>query len=185
MKREWMLIGLCGILLTCGGCLSRAIKEGYGGVRGGKGAVTPLMAAPAAAEPAPLADYRRFELGTFEDDMYGKAPDSLFLALPAEFIEALAEKNLPNAPSGKTLLVRGRILHYETAGLFGELFGPMEEVIARVEYVDKDSGKVLAVANCVGRTNESLTKGVPTKAEGLARGIVEWIDSNYPEQRGQ
>ena len=78
--------------------------------------------------------------------------------------------------------MRGRILHYEDADTLGIAIGPLEEVVARLEMVDKDSGQVLAQANCIGRTTTRTTLGVANKGRGLAKAIASWIDNRYPEQ---
>ena len=51
---------------------------------------------------------------------------------------------LPHELGGKTLLVRGTIIHYEDAGTIGTLVGPLEEVICRAEFVDESTGKRLS-----------------------------------------
>ena len=82
------------------------------------------------------------------------------------------------------LLVRGTIIYYESAhGLAEQLFGPLEEAVADVELVDKASGNVIAKAACVGRSTASVSQGVETKAEGLAKGITKWIDRFRPVRR--
>ena len=61
----------------------------------------------------------------------------------------------------------------------------LEFAVARVEFVDKDSGKVLGRSSCVGRTTERVNLGVGKKAEGLAKAIVKWIDARYPKPEPQ
>jgi hypothetical protein len=46
--------------------------------------------------------------------------------------------------------------------------------------VDKDTGKVLGSANCIGRTAERVNIGVEKKAEGLSKAFIAWIESRYP-----
>ena len=176
----WLTVVLAGAAL--GGC-STAIKEGVGLATGARGSVTVVESALAGKESRPLGVYRRFELGELTDDMGGRVPPELFSLLPAAFEKALAAKKIPNAPAGKTLLIRGKVLHYEDSSVVGKALGPLEFVVARVQFVDKDSGKVLATANCVGRTTTRVNLGVARKAEGLAKAIVRWIDERYPKDR--
>ncbi len=75
------------------------------------------------------------------------------------------------------------MLHYEDSSVVGKALGPLEFVVARVQFVDKDSGKVLATVNCVGRTTTRVNLGVARKAEGLAKAIVRWIDERYPKDK--
>ena len=172
-----VVVAAAAVLLT--GC-GRAIREGVGLGRGAKGIRAEIQPVAAAKDARPLGSYSRFELGPMQDDFGGNVPSELLRLLPGEFQKQLAEKELPNQPGGKTLLVRGRILHYEAEGLFGLAFGDFEEVIARVELVDKDTGRTVGTANCIGRTTESVNRGVEKKAEGLAKAIVGWIAERYP-----
>ena len=178
-RQTYPIITAVALMCFVSGCISRAAREGIGAIRGGRGTWIVLD----SSKTVQLDAYKRFELGNFTDGMYGKAPSELLAYLPAEFEKALADKKIPNAPDGKTLLIRGKILHYEDASLLGEIISPLEEVVARVEFVDKDTGKVICVANCVGRTRESINSGIRTKAQGLARAIVGWIDHHYPKDK--
>ncbi len=179
-RRTTMVILLTGVIALTSGCISRGAKELLGAATGGKGTSVALQGISAGTG---LGAYNRFELGPITDDMNGRVPAGLFSALPREFAKELAVKKIPNIPGGKTLLIRGKVLHYEDASMVGHAFGPLEEVIARIEFVDKDTGKVIGTANCVGRTKESLNVGVGSKAQGLAKGIVGWIDKRYPDNR--
>jgi len=174
-----LVLAACAMLAQ--GCLGRAIKEGVGTVRGAKGTFAPIRPLSEIKNEPVLAQYANFELGPISDDLGGKTPAELWQYLPGEFHEALLKKKLPMQPGGKTLLVRGRVIHYESAGTLGMAIGPLEEVIVRTELVDKSTGKVLAVGNCIGRTEETVNSGVQKKAEGLAKAFVAWIDAHYPK----
>ena len=171
-----LAVALVALMLT-GGCFTAA-KEGLGFVTGPKGSFIPLQAVSTARSAYPLAEYTRFELGEIRDD-FGRTPGELLRLLPGYFHEQLLDKGLPNRP-GKTLLVRGWILHYEGEDMLGSIIGPIEQVIVRTELVDKDSSQVLGVANVIGRTTNRVNLGIEEKAEGLAKGLVAWIDSRYP-----
>ncbi len=176
-----VLVAVTVLLAT--GC-SRVAKEAVGTVRGAKGIYAPIRPVAAAKSARPLGQYTRFELGRLEDDFGGKVPPSLFGHLPGKFAEQLRKAKLPNNPGGKTLLIRGRILHYEDAGMVGMVVGPLEEVVARIELVDKATGRVIGVGNCIGRTKTATNKGVAKKAEGLAKAIVSWLKARYPKSPG-
>ncbi|KPK81456.1 MAG: hypothetical protein AMJ81_10600 [Phycisphaerae bacterium SM23_33] len=180
--RTVLVVVIVGLALSAGGC-TRGIKEAAGLFTGAKGSLTVLEPISADSQARPLGAYQRFELAEFADDMNGKAPKDLFRLLPGAFDVALAGKKIPSAASGKTLLIRGKVLHYEDSSAVGMALGPLEFAVARAEFVDKDSGRVLGAANCVGVTSESVNVGVAKKAEGLAKAIVKWIDSRYPEDQ--
>jgi hypothetical protein len=167
-------------MLLANGC-TRAIKEGLGAYKGGDGSYRSVRTVGSGPASRPLASYTKFALGEFTDDTGGYLPVGFDSYLRDHFQEALLEKGLPNY-SGKKLLLRGRILYYEKSGMFGQVFGPLEEVVARVEMVDADSGDVIGSANVVGRSKSTTSQGVETKAEGLAEGLVKWISDHYPEQ---
>jgi len=180
MKRTmWMVLILSGVF-AAQGC-GTAAGELIGAARGGSGTFTELSRVGGEGE-RPLGAYKRFELEQIEDDFANKVPPRLWGLLPGEFDKALKSKKLPNEPGGKALLVQGKVLHYEDSSTLGILLGDVEEVVARIELVDKDTGNVLGVANCVGRTKHRTNRGVGTKAEGLAEAIVGWIDSRYPKE---
>ena len=149
------------------GC-STAAKEGLALVRGGTGSVVAIQ--PLAADPnaRPLGEYRNVELGEITDDTGGLVPVAFWTELKRSVPEDLASRRIPLESGGKTLVIRGRILHYETHGLTAIALGDVEEVVARLEMVDKQTGNVLATANCIGRTKGRTNMGMATKVDGLA-----------------
>ncbi|HUS48468.1 MAG TPA: hypothetical protein VNA25_00795 [Phycisphaerae bacterium] len=183
MTKAGLLAAALAAAAVLSGCISRGIKEGIGAVRGGKGVYAPVQPAHATDGVKLLTGYTRFELGQIKDNFGGKAPRRLGELLPAKFEAALAKKGIPNTPGGKTVVIRGEILHYEQEGMVGLAFGDFEEVLTRLDMVDKSSGKVLAIANCIGRSTESVNRGVDSKADGLAKAIADWIAENYPKPK--
>lgn len=175
MRTSRTLLLACLGLGVLPGCLGRAISEGLGTVGGAKGGYSQVAPLPYTG----LSVYTRFELGAIRDDFGGKVPPDLLAMLPMKLQAELSKLGLPDQPGGKTLLIRGAFLHYEEAGLFGNVFGPLEEVIARIELVDKATGKVLGTANCIGRTRETVNLGVEKKADGLALAIAKYIADHY------
>jgi len=179
MRKVTIAITLLAAGIVAAGC-STAIKESAGLALGAKGSVTPLQGA-ISEDASLLSAYDNFELGAFSGDMNGKVPAELFNLLPEAFMNAVLDRKLPVGGS-KTLVARGKVLHYEDSSTVGMALGPVEFVVARVEFVDKSSGSVLGVANCVGRTTARVNLGVAKKAQGLARAIVKWIDARYPSE---
>ncbi len=167
-------------LLTAG-CLSRAVKEGLGVAVGAKGSYQPITGVSAGDELAAVA-YTNFELARLTDATGGRVPGAFWGYLPEEFNKELVAKKLPQQPGGRTLVARGSVIYYEDASLTGNVFGPLEEVVARIEFVDKASGRTVVQVFCVGRTKESVNLGVQKKAEGLAKAIVRWIHDHYPKE---
>ena len=176
-RRAMLIVSLVGLTALIGGC-GTAATEAVSSIKGAKGEPTSIKVVSTN-----LGAYRRFELGRITDDMAGKVPRQLFTLLPGAFAEALKEEKIPNARSGKTLLIQGKVLHYQSASSSAALTGGAEFVVARIELVDKDSGQVLGTANCAGWTSKRLTLGVPEKAQGLARAIAKWIGKHYPKNQ--
>ena len=175
MKRTAIVLALVGIVFLAGGC-TRGIKEVFGVVKGGKGVCSQVQA-PAQ----PLGMYRNIEVGRFTVSFGAPMPGSLLAKLPGQITAKLRDRGLPLGGAGKTLLIQGDVIYYETAAVSGQLFGPMEEAIANVVLVDKASSKVIAKATCVGRSNSTTSQGVDTKAEGLAEAIADWIAKHSPK----
>lgn len=182
MKRRLvLLLVLPAASMVAPGCMTGA-KEVRETFRGGTGIHVPVQPVAPSRADRPLGAYTRFELGAFEDGMGGKVPSDLYHNLKIEFEKQLSDSDLPNRPDGKTLVIRGRIVHYESEGLVGIVMGPLEEVVARTELYDPAADRVLGTANCIGRTKGRFNTGVKTKAEGLAKAIIGWIKSRYPEK---
>ena len=182
MLSRFLLPALVGSMLYCGGCISRAVKEGLGAVSGPKGIAVVLEPVSSQKRDVALEDYSRFTIQPFTDDFGGHAPAAVNKRLPSYFEAALRKDKIYQGAGGKTLLIRGRIISFEdSTRATSQVFGPFEELIARVELVDQGSGKVIGVANCIGRSTETVNQGLDKKIEGLADAIASWIDQHYPK----
>ncbi len=177
-KSAITILALSAVMSFAMGC-GRLINEGVGVVVGPRGVYSPLEPLPDAADARPLADYQRFELGHFRQDAAGGTPPALFALLPGEFARQVRQHDLPDVRGGKTAIVSGHILHYEEANIFGHAFGPVEQVVARVELTDAETGQLLAAALCIGRNEETLTSSVRDRTAGLAKAIASWIAANF------
>lgn len=168
------LAALC--LAACPGCMSRAAKETLGLVRGGTGVVVPLTGGHRS-----LGQYDTFEYEAFRETPGVVVPPGIRERLPQLLTAELAERGIPTADGPRRVIIRGTYVHFEDSRAVTEqLFGPLEEIIARVELVDAASGETLASANCVGRSTQTVNQGPASKAEGLAEAIAKWIGELYP-----
>ena len=173
---------LLAAALSATGC-GTAISEATGVVLGGRGsymAITPMAADKATKT---LGSYTNFELGAIGDGIGGKMPAELIPHLETAFTKEVRGSHLPDDSAGRTLLIRGTVIHYESTSTVGYVLGPLEEVICRTELVDKATGQVLGVANCVGRTKAASSSGVKEKAVGLAKAFVKWIEYRFPDDK--
>lgn len=174
MKRIALLA--CVMMTMAMGC--RAVDEGIDVFRGAEG-----VSAVIKPIDSSLGEYRRFEVVDFQDQAALGVPSVLKQTLPAYVAEGLADKKIPNESTGKTLRIAGTYIYYEDAKTVTEqVFGPFEEVLARVQFTDAQSGRVLGEAYCVGRSTTSVASGAENKAKGLAKAIVKLIDQRYPKR---
>ncbi|MCE5279838.1 MAG: hypothetical protein ABFD92_03510 [Planctomycetaceae bacterium] len=155
------------------GC-GTAISEGAGQAFGPKGEVTPLQPVTLGSS-LPLQEYSQFELGEFHNDVGGHLPAALLPQFRIDFPAMLAKYKVKTALGGKTAVIRGTILHYEGSGSLAVVTSAVEEIVVRTEIADKESGRVIAVANCIGRSTTRLNRGIDKKAEGLAKAVAKWI----------
>jgi hypothetical protein len=121
-------------------------------------------------------------LGRVKNDYGRNVPREFFNLFPDEFEKALEKSRLPNVETGKTLVVNVTVIHYETADEEDNVLGPLEQVVAKVQLVDKATNNVLAFGNVIGRTGKTVGLGPDWKARGLAKGIVKWISDYYPKK---
>lgn len=164
--------------MSATGCT--AASETVAGIRGPGYDFKEVQPFATAREERPLSRYTRFQMVPFTDDMGGRVPREFFEYLPGMFETALAKRGLAGLSGGKTLLVRGKVISYQTQGVGEMLLSPNEQAVARVELVDKASGKVLGVANCIGQGEHRVNTGNKNLARGTGRAIAAWIASRHP-----
>lgn len=165
MTRTWKLTALVAVLAVsaCGGC-GVVAKPVVGAITGAKGVYLPIP--PSASAPAPFTDVT-FE--PFGNDVPTLVPGE-FPGLVADALAKVADKSklLPNPPAGaarRTLIVRGRYIHYQ----------PKAEAVARVELVDGTTNTVIATAHCAGRGDTMTNTGTGALANGMAKAIRKFI----------
>lgn len=179
------IVALVGAVLSAQGCVGRVIGEGAEKTLGPKGVYWEEIPFAASRNDKVLEPYTRFVLGGVGNGYGHNVPQEFFSLLIGEFDKACAAGRLPDDPGGKTLGINVNVIHYEEADMTDNILGPLEQVVARVTFVDKDSGKVLAVGNAVGRTGSTLGRGPDWKARGLAKALVKWIkDYRYKKEEG-
>lgn len=176
-----LTIGLVATAVASQGCVGRLIGEGAETALGAQGKYWEEKAVAFDKESDALAEYTSFELGDFTNEYGRRVPVAFMNAFPGAFARRLAESELPKDPSGKALIFNVSVIHYEEADTADNIFGPLEQVVARVELVDKASGEVIAAGNAVGRTGKTVGLGPDKKADGLAKALIDWATDYYPE----
>lgn len=180
IMRTMMMVSVTGLALATLGC-SRLVGEGMAGAMGAKGAYYQEKALAPEKDYKALAEYQRFELGEVKNSTGKFMPPEFTTYLAQQFNTRLADSRLPKGESGKTIVFRVNVVHYEKADVTDNVFGPFEEVVARVELVDKGSGEVKAQGVAVGRTEATVNLGAEKKAEGLAKALIKWATDHYPK----
>ena len=183
MKHISGLLCLSFLVLATGqGCVGRLIDEGIEKGLGPTAKVLPLDPQWPAKDQAYLENYKNFEIGPIKTE-FPAVPQEFMEYLPGRLSEQLASKGLPMDQNAKTLVIQITILAYQPVSSYSKALGPTEEVVARVELVDKANGKLVGKAICIGRTYQSVGLGPKWKAWGLCRAIVNhWIDEYYPKE---
>lgn len=169
---------LClGLVVLCVGCTTAA-KQAYYTATGPQGGCLVVS----SEGGAPLAAYNSIEVARFGNDLPGIIDDSLISTVQTSIVSELKEKGLfleakgvPSFQQGKaaqpTAVIRGRLIDIVTDRIPGQkLIGGGDHLIAAVEIVDKESGKVLAKANLRGVVKSALEGGDDDLAKGMARG---------------
>ena len=177
MKKTLVTLALLGLVLSSGGCLGRIVGEAWEGTTGGSGRsqiVDPVSGS--------LDGYTNFEMERFTDKTHGNVPPAFWAMLPEAFNKLAYADGLPQQAGGKTVLIRGTVIYYEIGVLTDQVFGPLEEAVAYVELVDKDTGQTLGKVTAVGRTTKTIPMGPETKAGGLSKAIIKWINASYSKE---
>jgi len=183
MKHVAGLLSLSLLVLVAGqGCVGRLIDEGIEKSMGPTAKVLPMDPQWPAKDHAYLENYKNFAIGTIKTE-FPAVPQEFMEYLPGRLAEQLASKDLPMDQNRNTLVIHITILAYQPVSSYHKALGPTEEVVARVELVDKGSGKLVGKAVCIGRTYQSVGLGTKWKAWGLCRAIVnDWINEYYPKE---
>lgn len=181
MRHARFAVVLLAGLVLASGCMSRAIKEGFSVATGPKGfyAEDPSMGPESSA---PLGKYNSIAVGQFSAG-FRSTPSELTGLIATQLRQRLIDNGMNVDSPGPTLLVQGNIIYFEKAGLSGQLFGPFEEAVVDVQLVDQATGQTVGNAICIGRSTTTAMQGVDKKAEGVAKGIIEWIEDRYPKAK--
>jgi hypothetical protein len=175
------LLALSGLLGP--GCVGRAISEGVEKTLGPSGYCLPIEPKWPQKDQGYLAKYQSFELAPVKSE-FPDTPREFMADFPTRFSSQMTSKGLPMNRPGKALQIQVTILAYQSSSsTVSTALGPTEEVVARVDFVDKDAGKPIGRAICIGRTYQTIGMGTEWKSWGLCRAIVnKCLDNYYPKE---
>src|SRR5262245_3491823 len=159
--RGSMVALIAGLALASQGCMGRLIGEGAEKALGPKGAYWEEKPVAADKKTKALGPYKNFELGEVRNGFGRNLPPEFISTFRQEFTRVFAD--LPHDKAGKTLVYNVDLLHYEKGDVSDQVFGPLEQVVAHVDLVDKQSGQPLASGTAIGRTGKTVGQGVEWK----------------------
>ena len=172
MKKRLFALSLLVVLVGVG-CLGRAIKEGVYGATGASGRARSIQSVKVN-----LANYDAVKVEKFSDDTQGLGNTAFLAAIPERVTEQIVTKTYMERQGGKVLRITGRLINYDTGTTTDKIAGPMEQAICRVQLIDAASGDVLGIASCDARAKSSVRKGPEELADGMGKGIADWIIEN-------
>ncbi|MCZ6654590.1 MAG: hypothetical protein O7D91_16380 [Planctomycetota bacterium] len=179
MNRKGVFVVITLFICTANvGCVSRAIREGAGAVRGASGKVVELQA------PSSLAHYRGLTIESITVAEGLGVPSDLVTLVRQSYADAAKDLVLTSAGS-PALAVSGEIIHYESGGAVSKAIGPLQEIIVRTQLIDAGSKQFLGEANLVGRSKALTSGGAHNLAEGAGKALAKWLrDSGAKKDDG-
>lgn len=152
-------------------------KKLFHEVKGGEGRLVVIH------DPGPTAlmDYQYVQIERFPSQMGSTLPGYTPALIQEACIKELSKKPAlyelidPGVKKKSTLIIRGRIIHYQASSGISSVFSSFSQMICRVELVDAESDKVIGQANCVGLSKAIARSGIEELSEGVAEAIKEWL----------
>jgi hypothetical protein len=170
-----------GLLIGSTGCVSTAAKQAYYTVVGAQGKFYEVQ----IVKPRVLAAYRAIRVEPFTNELGRRVPAEVIEEVNDQTPATLDESGLFYL-EGKTLLVRGRIIHYTgRSALEGSVMsvaGGDEECVCRVQLLDAESQELLGEAVCWGLTQSALRRGSGELGKGVGKGVAKWIRQRLPQE---
>ena len=164
------------VLPGCG----RGVKEGLYAVTGASGKVQVISGNKDAIND--LANqYGNVTIESFGNSAHPDVPYQFFTKLQDKLAEEPKYRKDPSGddpgvpfftgPAHRTIVIRGDLIHYESAELMDMATGPLEQAICRVRLYDAASNQPLGEANCSGQAKSSVRKGPEELAHGVAKAV--------------
>lgn len=174
MRKATLFIALTLVVVSTG-CVTAA-KEAYYGVRGGLGNATQVE------DVGSLTQYTAFKVETFKNGMPGVISNEYMALLKQKILDEVATETMLKPRGKKVLTIRGEVVYLNSKGVAGMLLSPMNICVAHVQLVGS-SGKTLGWAAVAGKVKARSRASDPNIAQGVARGIVDWLASKGVEKR--
>ena len=181
---------LLALAATFPGC-SRGIKEGLYAVTGAGGKAT-LIQGRQDDLATFAARFGGISIEPFSSDVGDACPSEFLTALPAAIQKELQYRSRSlteklkgvdeaeagpffTGPADQTLVLRGRVIQYDTGSIEDKALSPLDEAICRVQFIDAATGTTLAEANLTGRVKSSVRTGPQELANGVAKAVRDLL----------
>jgi len=165
MKRVLLAGVLLATVSMAVGC--RGVSEGMGAVMGAKHSAANIQPMPKVDMIGPVT------VEEFTTDVPALVPASWLASLTSATRKRVAEEDQLRA--GRPVTVSGVVIHREGSGVMGQVMGPDSEVVVRVTV--REGGKVLGVANVIGRARSSTSSSEGDLSDAVGKGVVEFLKS--------
>ncbi len=159
------------------GCAGFVARAGLAEVTGGKGLLTVIKNPPYGQ----IYKYKYVKIERFGNTVNGILPAGTISILYASCVDELLNDHAPfklardNPPANQTLIIRGRIIHYNPAGGLSAVLGKFSQLICRIELVDGATSKVIGQANCIGFSKAILRAGTEELSKEVAHSLRKWL----------
>ena len=182
MKRLTLWAGLAAMAALNAGCLGRMINEGAGLVVGANANVIEIDPLDRSQQIGPVT------VEKIENAMGTPVSGEWLFDLAGSLRAKLANDGLFLEPGRRAVRVSGVVVHLEGAKLTDEAFGPHPEVIVRTTVTDAATGRIIGIANVVGRARGDTSSSRQDLSDAFAAGVTKWLhmpDKHRKTDRGQ
>ena len=174
MRRLLVAGALLGFCLGC----TTVAKQAYYTATGPQGSVLMIM----MSSPGEFARFKSLEIARFNNDIPASVGQFLVTTVQDEAVKEMQKSRyfesvtaVPDFVKGKaaapTLVLRGTILDVTSDKIPGQRLLDSNYLLAVVEVLDKETGKVLAKANLRGVVKSVADSGETPLAEGMGRAV--------------
>jgi hypothetical protein len=176
MKRSILWAGLVAAMAALNaGCLGRLVNEGAGIVVGAKANVVEIDPLDLSQQIGPV------KVEKIENAMGQPVSGEWLFDLAGSLRLKLANDAVFLEPGRRAVKVSGVVVHVEGAKLMDQAFGPHPEVVVRVTAKDAVTGRVIGMANVVGRARGDTSSSRQDLSDAFASGVAKWLHT--PDKR--
>lgn len=179
------ILATAALVFTLSTGCTTLLKQGYYTATGAKGSFYEVQ----VVDPAVLTTYRAVRFVPFTNELGAVVPDEVFEAVNRDVPQAV-EEDLLFYPTGKTLRVEGRLIHYSgQSGLIGAasaIIGGDNNCVCRIQLRDDETGDMIGEGVCWAAVKSAIRRGPDEYGQGVGKGLSKWLTLRMPaEERTQ